>query len=378
MKFEELKRGMMITGPQWDGPVKLEQFETMGEYTKLIIRRENGDLSTIPTKLDAIEQHIAPAGIPWRVRAAVDMLRHKHARGGGEEYGEMDPLPHQIQSIHHITNQYDDIRFMLADEPGAGKTAVAASVIRDLKLQGRAERTLIVVPAQLKYQWQAELRRFAGLKGHIVDGSADPTDPWPVDTYDILITSVDYAKRKNNLKTLSNMEFDLVVVDEAHHLNSSGRNVSSRYRVGEVLSKRTTHMIFLTATPHRGKPENFRRLLYLLRPELFPDGISSEEVAARKSVMFMRHLKQHMTDMDGKPIFTKRTIHTLKYEMSEPEKRDVQHGDHVCTRTAPTVGSAGREARPIPFALDTETHGIQHACASKDTGAAQGETGGIS
>ncbi len=320
MKYGDLKPDMLIDGPYWDRPVTLEQFESAGQHTKLTIRRYNGTTSTIRVKLEDIDIHHTQYGTPWRTRAAVDMLRHKHAKGGGADMGGMDPLPHQIQSIRRITSQYDNIRFLLADEPGAGKTAVASSIIREMKLQGRADRTLIVTPAHLKYQWRAELKRFTGLKGYIVEGgSIDQSNPWPTDEHDILITSIDYARGEKNLQVLARMEFDLVVVDEAHHMNSSGKNVSKRYRVGEALSNISKHMLFLTATPHRGKPENFQRLLKLLNPELFPDGLSSEEVAVRKGPMFLRHLKTEMTDMDGRPIFPKRSVRSLKYEMSIPE-----------------------------------------------------------
>ena len=320
MKLEDLKTGIMIEGPQWNRPVTLERFESVGNKIKVTIRRDDGSVGTVRVNLKDIEIHHTQHGIPWRVKAAVDILRHKHAQGGGADYGEMDPLPHQIQSIYHITGQYDDIRFLLADEPGAGKTAVASSIIREMQLQGRADRTLIVVPAHLKYQWKAELKRFAGLKGYIVEGgSVDQSNPWPIDEHDILITSIDYARGEKNLPALTRMEFDLAVVDEAHHMNSSGKNVSKRYRVGEALSHISKHILFLTATPHRGKPENFQRLLKLLNPELFPDGLSPEEVAVRKEPMFLRHLKTEMTDMEGRPIFPERSVRSLKYEMSGPE-----------------------------------------------------------
>lgn len=325
MKFEDLKPGMMLEGPKWNKPVTLELFtQQPNDRIRLMFRRGGGRIESIlirHAELDHMQAHYTPHGIPWRVKAAVDMLRHRHAQSGMVGQGEMDPLPHQIQSIYHITGQHGDVRFLLADEPGAGKTAVAASIIHEMQLQGRADRTLIVVPAHLKGQWRAELERFAGLKSFIVEGgSVDKTDPWPSDIHAILITSMDYAKTKNNHTTLKHKRFDLVVVDEAHHMNSSGRNVSVRYKLGETLSKISTHLLFLTATPHRGKPENFRLLLKLLDEMQFTGSLTPEEVAARKTPFFMRHLKHEMTDMDGKQIFTKRHIRSLEYMMSRPEK----------------------------------------------------------
>ncbi|MYE44336.1 MAG: DEAD/DEAH box helicase [Acidobacteria bacterium] len=351
MKFEDLKPGIMIEGPQWDGPVTLEKFESIGERTKLTTRRDDGSTRTVRVNLKDINIHHTRHGTPWRTKAAVDMLRHKYARGSGADYGQMDPLPHQIQSIYHITGQYDDIRFLLADEPGAGKTAVASSVIRELQLQGRADRTLIVTPAHLKYQWKEELKRFVGLKSHIIEGStADPSDPWP-DDHNILITSVDYAKRDKRLTTLQHTDFDLVVVDEAHHMNSSGKTVSARYKLGRVLTERTTHMIFLTATPHRGKSENFRLLLNLLKPELFPDGISPEEVAVRKEPMFLRHLKTDMTDMEGRPIFKARTVKSLKYEMSIPEQGMYRMVSHYVRIQHQRLVAQGEKLAPFVLLL---------------------------
>lgn len=325
MKFEDLKPGMMLEGPKWNKPVTLESFtQQPNDRIRLMFSRDGSRIEAIlirHAELDYIQAHHTPHGIPWRVKAAVDMLRHRHAQSGMVGQGEMDPLPHQIQSIYHITGRHGDVRFLLADEPGAGKTAVAASIIHEMQLQGRADRTLIVVPAHLKGQWRAELERFAGLKSFIVGGgSVDRADPWPSDTHAILITSMDYAKMKNNHTTLKHKRFDLAVVDEAHHMNSSGRNASVRYRLGETLSKISTHLLFLTATPHRGKPENFRLLLKLLAEMQFADNLTPEEVAARKTPFFMRHLKHEMTDMDGKQIFTKRHIRSLEYMMSKPEK----------------------------------------------------------
>ncbi|MYG32493.1 MAG: DEAD/DEAH box helicase [Cenarchaeum sp. SB0677_bin_16] len=323
MKFEDLKPGIMLEGIL-DKPVTLELCAPQGDRIKLIYVRDDGDMGYAllsHTELNDIHLHHTPHGTPWRAKAAVEMLRHKYAQGGKISHGEMDPLPHQIQSIFHITNQYGDVRFMLADEPGAGKTAVASSIILEMQLQGRAHNVLIVVPANLKYQWREELKRFVGLKGYVVEsGSVHKSNPWPLDDHNILITSIDYAKREENREALKHTQFDLVVVDEAHHMNSSGKNVSVRYRLGEILSKVSTHLLFLTATPHRGKPENFRLLLKLLDDIQFDGDLTPEEVSARKTPFFMRHLKHEMTDMEGRQIFTKRHIHSLAYEMSPPEK----------------------------------------------------------
>ena len=325
MRSDDLATGVMLSGDRWAGPVTLNGFDRVGDRFRLTIDRGNGDTEGIlvtQNELAGIDVHKASPGVPWRARAAADLLRHVNARNSGSTGFDMDPLPHQIQSIYQITNRPGDVRFLLADEPGAGKTAVASSIMREMRLQKRADKVLVVVPAQLKGQWRAEMKRFAGLSGYVVEsGTVRDTNPWPSDEHDILITSIDYAKREKNRESLARMRFDMVVVDEAHHMNSSGKNVSERYRLGEVLSGMSKHMLFLTATPHRGKPENFRLLLKLLEPSTFVDpGLTAADVAARKNHLFLRHLKREMVDMDGNPIFPKRDIRSLKYDMSDPEK----------------------------------------------------------
>ena len=140
MNIEDLQPNMMLNGPKWNSPVTLESVTPQNDRIKLVFRRDDGSLSSMLIRhadLENIQKHETPYGIPWRAKAAVEMLRHKYAQSGIVGQGEMDPLPHQIQSIYHITGQHGDVRFMLADEPGAGKTAVAASIIHEMQLQGR-------------------------------------------------------------------------------------------------------------------------------------------------------------------------------------------------------------------------------------------------
>ena len=181
---------------------------------------------------------------------------------------------------------------------------------------------LVVVPAPLRRQWQKELKRFVGLDSAIIDGDTrGHTDPW-TSNGSILITSMDYAKQEGPMRMLRQARFDLVVVDEAHNLNATAKNVTSRYRLGELLGSISHHMLFLTATPHRGKPENFRLLLKLLEPDLFSDRrMSDEDVYNAKDRLFIRHAKSDMIDMDGKQLFKKRSVKSVKYEMSGTERR---------------------------------------------------------
>ncbi len=315
----KLERDTMIEGPQWKGPATL--FAVMPERNLLMIQHDGETKTlTIPSTNHGIRPAEARRGEPWRAFVAVERLRHECARNLGMP-GSADQLPHQLQTIYQVSGEPGRIRYMIADEPGGGKTVVASRIIQELFIQGQVRRVLVVVPAMLKYQWQDELKRFVNMESLVIEGDVrGRANPWLSDG-PVLITSMDYAKQKTQMDMLKQVEFDLVVVDEAHNLNATGKNVTGRYKLGELLGQRSKHMLFLTATPHRGKPENFRLLLKLLEPDLFSDSrMTDEEVYDMKDRLFMRHVKDEMRDMDGKKIFLERSVKSVKYAMSPTER----------------------------------------------------------
>ena len=310
----------MIEGPMWNGPATLINTTTTNGTTMLTIQID-GDTRTIP--VSNTNHGIRPAevirGEPWKAFVAVERLRHEYARNLGIP-GSAHQLPHQLKTIYQVSGEPGRIRYLIADEPGGGKTVIASRIIQELFIQGQARRVLVVVPAMLRYQWQAELKRFVNMESLVIEGDVrGRANPWLSDG-PILITSMDYAKQDSQMCMLEQANFDLVVVDEAHNLNATGKNVTGRYRLGELLGRRSKHMLFLTATPHRGKPENFRLLLKLLEPTLFANPkMTDDDVYHTKDRLFIRHAKDDMVNMKGDPLFLKRGVRSIKYDMSATE-----------------------------------------------------------
>ncbi|MFN3689378.1 MAG: helicase-related protein, partial [Fimbriimonadales bacterium] len=241
---------------------------------------------------------------------------------------QIDPLPHQIEAVYHYILRQPDVRFLLADDPGAGKTIMAGLLIKELKYRGVARRILLVTPGHLKLQWQREMKEKFGEQFVVVDRSVQDAH-WGRNVWqeqDQIITSMDFAKQADVMEGLGEAHWDLVVVDEAHKMAAYqyGQKTSktARYRLGELLSQRTAGMLLLTATPHRGDPENFRLFLDLLRPGFFSDVATLEQsVQQRDNPLFLRRLKEDLKDFHGRPLFPPRHVKTRVFQLSDEEKR---------------------------------------------------------
>ncbi len=241
---------------------------------------------------------------------------------------QVDPLPHQIEAVYHHILQKPRIRFLLADDPGAGKTIMTGLLIKELKYRGLIRRVLIVVPGHLKEQWLREMKERFGESFLLVDrqvmNASWGRNIW--EEQDQLITSMDFAKQDDVLKSLAETHWDLVVVDEAHKMAAYryGEKVSKteRYRFGEMLSRNAAFLLFLTATPHRGDEENFRLFLNLLEPDLFASTeMVKESVLKGENPLFLRRLKEDLRDYQGRPLFPPRHVRTRPFRLSEDEKR---------------------------------------------------------
>jgi len=173
----------------------------------------------------------------------------------GLSISRVDPLPHQLEAVYEHLLKLPTVRFLLADDAGAGKTIMAGLLIRELKLRGLIERVLVVCPANLTFQWQRELREkfdetFLVMKG------GDIRDQFGVNQWleqKQIITSLNLAKRTEILPGLQQVHWDLVIVDEAHRMSARDEaHKSQRYRLGELLRDCADHVLLLTATPHKG------------------------------------------------------------------------------------------------------------------------------
>src|SRR3989454_809401 len=252
----------------------------------------------------------------------------------GLSISRVDPLPHQLEAIYDHLLKLARVRFLLADDAGAGKTIMAGLLIRELKLRGLAERILIVCPANLAFQWQRELKEKFDEKFHVIRGDAI-RDQFGINQWiehKQILTSLDLAKRTDILPGLKQVHWDLVIVDEAHRMSAAdAEHKSQRYRLGELLRESSDHLLLLTATPHKGDPGNFSLFLQLLDQDAYADVRSIRAaMEQRRAPFYLRRTKEAMVyfperQADGKwvarKIFTKRIPHTVDFKIDGDEDR---------------------------------------------------------
>jgi superfamily II DNA or RNA helicase len=240
---------------------------------------------------------------------------------------QVDPLPHQMDAVYsHLLTQ-PQIRFLIADDPGAGKTIMAGLTLKELKYRGLVERALIVTPANLTDQWRRELKDKFGEVFTVINrgtvGSAYGRNVWEDSPQ--CITSIDFVARQDDiLNQLRDVRWDIVIVDEAHKMAAYRYgmkvNKTQRYEFGEFVQDRTDHLLFLTATPHKGDPDNFALLLQLLDKDLYVTGNILAEASARgENRIMIRRLKEDMKKFDGSPCFPPRKVQTLPYKLTTDE-----------------------------------------------------------
>src|SRR2546426_2293600 len=250
----------------------------------------------------------------------------------GLSISRVDPLPHQLEAVYDYLLKLARVRFLLADDAGAGKTIMAGLLLRELKLRGLAERILVVCPANLAFQWQRELNEKFDEKFLVIKGG-DIRDQFGVNQWmqqKQVITSLDLAKRDDILPGLRQSYWDLVIVDEAHRMSwTPPARKTSRYALGELLRDTADHLLLLTATPHKGDPENFTLFLQLLDADAYADVKSIRgAMERRRAPFYLRRTKEAMVYFperraDGtwaaEPIFTKRIPHTVDFQIDGAE-----------------------------------------------------------
>jgi len=250
----------------------------------------------------------------------------------GLSISRVDPLPHQLEAIYDYLLKLARVRFLLADDAGAGKTIMAGLLIRELQLRGLAERILVACPANLSFQWQRELKEKFDEKFLILKGG-DIRDQFGVNQWleqKKVITSLDLAKRTEILPGLRQVHWDLVIVDEAHRMSwTPPARKTARYALGEILRDTSDHILMMTATPHKGDPANFSLFLQLLDPDAYADVRSIREAMDRRRAPFyLRRTKEAMvyfperrpdSTWAAEKIFTKRIPNTVDFQIDGAE-----------------------------------------------------------
>tara|TARA_B100001971_G_scaffold213155_1_gene245575 strand:- start:166517 stop:170056 length:3540 start_codon:yes stop_codon:yes gene_type:complete len=339
VKLEDLQRGAVVKGIlpdslvtiidiSWHGSsaITLTYKDSFGKVSQEVVLREKEiELSVVehgrPWSFDADGYALKLASEAYRIRLAYlfDPLLAVHT-------SLVQPLPHQITAVYESMLPRQPLRFLLADDPGAGKTIMAGLLIKELVARGDLQRCLIVCPGNLVEQWQDELYHKFNLPFEILTNDkleSARTGNWFLEN-SLVICRLDKLSRNEDIQEkLRVTDWDLVVCDEAHKMSASywGGEVkyTKRYKLGKLLSEVTRNFLLMTATPHNGKDIDFQLFLGLLDGDRF-EGVFREGVhSIDPSDMMRRLVKEQLVKFDGKPLFPERRAYTVNYELSPLE-----------------------------------------------------------
>ena len=240
----------------------------------------------------------------------------------------VEPLPHQITAVYEEMLPRQPLRFLLADDPGAGKTIMAGLLIRELIARGDLHRCMVVCPGSLAEQWQDELYRRFQLPFEIMTNDkfeAARTGNWFLGN-NLVIARLDKLSRNEDVQAkldVPDAHWDLVICDEAHkmsaHFFGGEIHYTKRYQLGQKLSTLTRHFLLMTATPHNGKEEDFQLFMALIDGDRFEgrfrDGVHASDV----SDLMRRMVKENLLKFDSTPLFPPRVAKTVPYRLSDKE-----------------------------------------------------------
>ena len=242
----------------------------------------------------------------------------------------VEPLPHQITAVYESMLPRQPLRFLLADDPGAGKTIMAGLLIKELIARGDLQRCLVVCPGSLAEQWQDELYRRFHLPFEILTNDkleAARTGNWFLEA-NLVIARLDKLSRNEDVQhklQAPDCRWDLVVCDEAHKMSATffGGEVkyTKRYRLGQLLSGLTRHFLLMTATPHNGKEEDFQLFMALIDGDRFEGRFRDGVHVAEVSDLMRRMVKENLLKFDSTPLFPERIAYTVPYRLSDAEAR---------------------------------------------------------
>lgn len=371
--IENLSPGRSIVGLE-DTPVQIVQASPTAGGVTLTYRRANDSLSEallFPEDLADLTVIEPAAATPFtgsaqQFRLAAEALRirtaGRHDPMTAVTSSEIQPLPHQIRAVYEEMLPRIPLRFLLADDPGAGKTIMTGLYIKELILRGDVQRCMIVCPGGLAIQWQEELREKFGLRFHILPPGASDISPSgnPFNDQDLLIVRMDAVARSEDdlLPLLENSQWDLAVVDEAHRMSATRGfrqelHKTKRFRLGEQLREITRHLLLLTATPHNGDNESFQAFLSLLDPDRFEGAFQTPTNQADTAGLMRRMVKEELLTFEGRPLFPERRAMTVPYQLSG---REMSLYESVTTYVRDEMNRAeaslrGKESKAVGFAL---------------------------
>jgi superfamily II DNA or RNA helicase len=339
LKLENIEKNAVISGIEPGQVVRVVTTEPVGENALTVYYKTSDGklLERMLFRTDEVKLSLGGVGRPWAFDAhgdefklAVEAYRidlaHLFDPMMAVHTSNVEPLPHQITAVYESMLPRQPLRYVLADDPGAGKTIMAGLFIRELLMRADVKRVLIVAPGSLVEQWQDEMSEKFGLSFRLfsreqVEQSRGGN---PFDDIDLMVARIDQLSRSDDLLEKLNLSrWDLIVVDEAHKLSANyfGNKVNKtkRFMLGELLGSITRHFLLMTATPHNGKEEDFQLFMSLLDSDRFygkfRDGAHKVDV----SDLMRRTVKEEMLRFDGTKLFPDRRAITANYKLSALE-----------------------------------------------------------
>ncbi len=340
-RLEELKENATVRGILPNGLITVVSTKWHGSAAlELTYKTAEGKLANeLLYRDDEPRFEVVEEGRPWcfdgdgelfRLVAEAQRIRLAHLFDPvlAVHTSDVEPLPHQITAVYESMLSRQPLRFLLADDPGAGKTIMTGLFIKELIARGDLQRCLIVCPGSLAEQWQDELYRRFHLPFEILTNDkleAARTGNWFLEN-NLIIARLDKLSRDEDVQAklqAPDCRWDLIVCDEAHKMSATffGGEVkyTKRYKLGQLLSTLTRHFLLLTATPHNGKEEDFQLFMALLDGDRFEgrfrDGVHTVDV----SDLMRRMVKEQLLTFDATPLFPERIAETVPYKLSDRE-----------------------------------------------------------
>lgn len=338
-KLENLTVGCIVSGLVSNEKVEVVAVKWFGSAVLEITYKNSQGLlaNQLLYREDEARLEVQDANLPWSFDADGDTVRlaseayrinlaHIFDPYLAVHTSSIEPLPHQISAVYQEMLPRLPLRYILADDPGAGKTIMTGLLLKELIIRGDLKRCLIVSPGSLSEQWQDELYSKFHLKFEILtnDRFEAAVSGNVFEEVNLCIVRLDKLARNEALQEkLKVTEWDLIVVDEAHKMSATvwGGEVkyTKRFLLGRLLSDITRHFLLLTATPHNGKDEDFQLFMSLIDPERFAGAQRTSNQAIDVSDVMRRLVKEDLLKFDGTPLFPERRAYTVNYDLSPKE-----------------------------------------------------------
>ncbi|MGI8911230.1 MAG: helicase-related protein [Rubrobacteraceae bacterium] len=339
-RLEDIRSGVSVRGISPQGLAKVVGVEWHGDSAITVFYQDgNGGMgSRLLYRNEESSLEVAASEGPWsfdgdgallRLVSEADRIQLAHLFDPylAVHTSRIEPLPHQITAVYGEMLSRQPLRFLLADDPGAGKTIMTGLLIKELMVRGDLERCLVVTPGNLVEQWQDELSQKFGLlftiltRDHVETSMGNPFEEHP-----LMIARLDMLSRNEDLKAklADAPEHDLIVVDEAHKMSASyigGKaEYTKRYHLGEALRDHCRHFLLLSATPHSGKQDDFELFMALLDEDRFEGKPRVGTHRSSTTDLMRRLVKEELYTFDGKHLFPERHAYTVNYELSQDEQ----------------------------------------------------------